>query len=488
MGRTVVIGLDGVDWSALGEFVEDGTCPRIAEVMRRGVHGDLESIDPPISVPAWLCFASGKEPQDLELYNFTRREPGTYDMHRVHNEPRYQRDAFWTGLDDIGVVNVPSIYPEGAYDGFLVGGPLGPGGTYPAELQADLDERGFVRDLPKGWQFRESLDVLDRNGDIVAELFEREAPDFFMAVTSVPDRVQHAYWGEEEKMRELYAALDDYVGKILDHVDPDEDTVFLVSDHGFAGIEKTFYLNSWLRDEGFLAVKDGEGDSGEDVRFRVKKLAKTVLERLGLLEFALRWVPDRVRRGVERPDEIWDRIDWEKTTAFASGQYVGQLYLNTEADYPAGLVAADEYGAVRDELVQRLTGLEDPETGEAVVEEVWTREELYGDDAAFAPDITFYTTDMTYKVKEELHGSVFDDSIPRGAHGKTGILVAAGPDIVEGTVDAALVDLAPTLLHLMDAPVPADMAGEVAVELFREGSEPAERPVRRSDEAAGIDI
>ena len=33
-----------------------------------------------------------------------------------------------------------------------------------------------------------------------------------------------------------------------------------------------------------------------------------------------------------------------------------------------------------------------------------------------------------------------------------------------------LYDIAPTILHAMDAPVPTDMDGRVVLELFREGS------------------
>lgn len=481
---TVVIGLDGADWSVLADFVEDGTCPNIASVMERGVHGPLESIDPPISVPAWLCAVTGKHPDRLDLYNFTRRNPGTYDMHRVHNEEGYQRDAFWTRLEDIGVVNVPSTYAAGEYDGFVVGGPFSPPRSEPEDLREEMAADGFRWDLPKGWKFEESLEVLERNGDIVADLFDRERPEFFMAVTSVPDRVQHAYWGEEERMRELWSAVDGYVGKILEHT-TEEDDVFLVSDHGFATIERTFYLNTWLRDEGWLAVEGGT--AGEDMRFRLKKLARDVLGRLGLLEVALDHVPARARQAVEQPDEIWDRIDWSETRAVASGQYVGQIYLNTEEDYPEGTVPAEEYEETRSRLIRELKEITDPATGEPVVEEIWTREELYRDFAEYAPDITFYTTDMKYKVKEDLHGSVFDESIPRGAHGKHGVLVAAGPSIREGEVDAHLVDLAPTLLHLAGRAVPAEMDGAV-MDLFRDGSGPAERAVKREDATQGIDI
>lgn len=191
MGNTVVIGLDGADWSLLDQYVQDGTCPNIAQVMESGVYGGLESIDPPISIPAWLCAVTGKRPDKLDLYNFTRRKPGTYNIHQVFNNPDFQRDAFWTLMDDIGIFNVPSTYPSREYSGFLVAGPLSPGGSFPSDLEQEMESKGFVRDLPKGWQFQASMDVIKTNGDIAAELFQEREPGFFMTVTSVPDRVQH---------------------------------------------------------------------------------------------------------------------------------------------------------------------------------------------------------------------------------------------------------------------------------------------------------
>lgn len=289
-------------------------------------------------------------------------------------------------------------------------------------------------------------------------------------------------------MRELWGNVDEYVGKIIESLDLSQDNIFLVSDHGFTRIEKTFYLNSWLQDNGWLAARDEGGTRGEDVRFRVKRLAKKMLERLGLLEAAINWIPARLRWTVERPDGIWEQVDWSGTKAFASGQYVGQIYLHTEDEYPQGTVSESEYEEVQQRLIDELREVEDPVTGEQVVEQIWTREELYRDVADFAPDITFYTTDMKYKVKEELHGSVFDESIPRGAHRKTGIFIAAGPDIQEGEADLELIDLAPTLLHLEGSPVPDDMDGDVA-DIFATGSKPERREIlHASDTTAGLDI
>ncbi len=487
MGRTVVIGLDGADWSLLDGYIEEGVCPNLARISREGVRGGMTSVDPPISVPAWLCFSTGKRPDRLDLYNFTRREKGTYNLHSVHNSEDYQRQAFWKSLDDIGVFNVPSTFPVGSYDGFLISGPISPEGFYPEDLKEEVRGSGFVRDLPKGWEFNESLQALERNSEIAARLFSDREPGFFLWVTSVPDRVQHAYWDDEEKMKRLWEEVDAAVGRVLEHVDLEEDNVFVLSDHGFSSIRKTFYLNTWLERNGYLELEDGDS-SMEDLRFRLKKFARDFLVRTGLLEPALDIVPRRLQDMVEKPEDIWEDVDWENTVAVSSGQYVGQIYLNTEADFPKGTVSEEEYGKLRDELIENLKSVHDPETGEEVVEDIWRKEELYRDFGEHAPDITFYTKDMGYKVKEEFHGSVFDESIPSGAHSKTGVFLAAGESIGEGRVDLELVDFAPTLLHLEGEAVGEDMDGRVVKDIFAEDSDASGRSVREKEDTSGIDI
>jgi predicted AlkP superfamily phosphohydrolase/phosphomutase len=95
---------------------------------------------------------------------------------------------------------------------------------------------------------------------------------------------------------------------------------------------------------------------------------------------------------------------------------------------------------------------------------VWTPEELFGAaPTGYAPVLFF----------EPAHGvrpssSVKDRSIDRpagrgiGCHQREGILVLAGDDLVPGDLGRVpLVDVAPTLLSLMGAGVPATMDGEV---------------------------
>jgi predicted AlkP superfamily phosphohydrolase/phosphomutase len=488
MGRTVVIGLDGVDWKVLQGFIDEGVTPNIAEVYESGFHGDLRSIDPPVSVPAWISFFTGKDPDKLGLYYFMVKQEGGNEIDRDHRLGEHNPDAFWNRLEDVGVVGVPSSVPTEDLDGFLVSGPFAP---HESSEEVDYLVERFEYDpyLPNMWQFNRSLEKLGNEADLADAILDEKDPEFFMFTTSVTDRLQHSFWDDEEKMEELYREVDEFVGKILEHFDQ-EDNLFIVSDHGFESLEKNFYLNSWLREEGFLKLESGEeGSAGrEDFRYSFKRLTKDVLSKIGLLEFAIEYVPDRFKRSVRGSSNIWDKINFSETKAFAAANYVGEIYINKE-EYDDGCVPEEEFDEVRDEIIEKLEQVEDPETGEKVVETIWKGKDVYDSYDDQSPDILFYTKDMKYKVKHDLHGKVFEESVPVGAHGLNGVIIGRGPDIKKGEFDMHLTDVAPTLLHLMGEDVPEDMDGEVRKEVFVEGSEPERREVRKvSEELEDLDF
>ena len=76
--RVAVIGLDcGTPQLLFGDLAAE--VPNISKLMSEGMHGDLASITPPITVPAWACAMTGKTPGELGLYGFRNRKDTTYD-------------------------------------------------------------------------------------------------------------------------------------------------------------------------------------------------------------------------------------------------------------------------------------------------------------------------------------------------------------------------------------------------------------------------
>ena len=125
-----------------------------------------------------------------------------------------------------------------------------------------------------------------------------------------------------------------------------------------------------------------------------------------------------------------------------------------------------------------------PESGEPLVEKVLEPEELYhGPQAHLAPDLTVVLRDWRYRTIG-LHDFTTNKLIspsfgPTGDHRMEGVLIASGPAVVPGASlgKSNLLDIAPTILHLMGVPVPDDMDGRVLAELFDPAVVPPPRPV-----------
>lgn len=135
----------------------------------------------------------------------------------------------------------------------------------------------------------------------------------------------------------LYEQMDEIVGYTLDHMGENA-TLVVLSDHGFASWRRAFNLNSWLRDHGFLVVKN----------------------------------PDLATE----PD-LYGNVDWTKTRAYGLG--LSGLYINLEGRESRGIVPPAEREALMREIGEELLATIDPATGLDAVTKVYYREEAYHD-------------------------------------------------------------------------------------------------------------
>jgi len=164
---------------------------------------------------------------------------------------------------------------------------------------------------------------------------------------------------------------------------------------------------------------------------------------------------------------VFSDIDWSQTVAYSP--VVGGIYLNVKGREPKGIVLPDQYEDLRERIIADLKALQDPATQSALDIQVYRREEIYsGPKLQSLPDIVLYLP--AYDATPTWEGKP-------GGHRLYGVFVASGQDIRSGElgVEATIVDVAPTLLHLMGVPVGSDMDGQV-LGIFRPESEPGRRP------------
>jgi predicted AlkP superfamily phosphohydrolase/phosphomutase len=177
-------------------------------------------------------------------------------------------------------------------------------------------------------------------------------------------------------------------------------------------------------------------------------------------------------------------VDWFRTRVYSLGNY-GQLYVNLRGREPQGMVAPGaEYEQVVDDLVERLSHLRHPKTGEAIRVRVYRREEIYqGDHLEEGPDVVFLPEDMRYNgfgLYQFSSRSWLEPTFDRsGGHRMDGVVMLFGPGIRQSheLEETALIDLAPTVLAALGVPVPDDMDGRV-LSLAFEDNYFRERPIR----------
>jgi predicted AlkP superfamily phosphohydrolase/phosphomutase len=68
--------------------------------MQSGCYGRLESIIPPITVPAWMCLSTSQDPGSLGVYGFRNRRDHSYENLAFVNSTSIQAPAIW---DQIGL-------------------------------------------------------------------------------------------------------------------------------------------------------------------------------------------------------------------------------------------------------------------------------------------------------------------------------------------------------------------------------------------------
>ncbi len=532
MNRVLIIGLDGASPHLIRRWQED--LPHLNHLITGGASGTLWSVVPPRSVPAWYCFATGMNPAKLGVFGFSQRRPGTYD-YTFANFSYCRAPAFWEWLSErgvhVGVLFVPGTFPPRPVNGFLVSGwpaPLNRGGliyTHPPELSREIDrvlDKPFEFDSPvpierdnEAIALPERLRITREHGQVAEHLLRTREWDVAVVVLTPIDRASHQFWKHMDPthpqhnpdlahewgdaLKRVYQAADEQVGRLLALVD-DEDWVFVVSDHGFGPTHRVFYLNEWLREQGYLVLREEEaGRVGWRTRvlgwisaplFWLNQASPTFrrliapLKKRRLSNFIRDEYVRARQQGLVRLNHL--PVDWQRTQAYSPDE--SSLYLNIHGRDPQGIVGPNEVAPLLEDIITGLAALRHPEDGQPVTLTVHRKEEVYaGPYLAEAPELILAMDDYRTDVMAELgFGALFDPNPVRSAnHTPEGILIARGPGIPAGShVDAGLMDIAPTVVHLMGHAVPEEADGRVLLDLFETESAPRQRPIEY--ERAGL--
>lgn len=499
--KVFVLGLDGATMDMIEPMVKAGKLPNFARLMKKGVYGPLTSVLPPISAPAWASFMTGKNQGKHGIYSFVDMKPNVLFTSGTslvtHNHIRTKR--LWDLLTEQGkkliVLNVPITYPPSKIDGVMIPGFDAPSNApdfyYPPEVKDELqnalgspyptDEvrpKDSVRD-PYQW-VHEYFENEERRKDVVLYLMKSRPWDFFMVVFCLTDKVAHLFWDQEEIMKTTYHKADKLVGDIIQALD-DDTCLMLLSDHGTGNMKSFFMTNKWLYDHGYFHINPVTLLNFAQV-YKLSFVYATVerVARKFRMTKLLKGAPSRLRRKkIPVPllrSKVQHLIDWSKTRAY--GANFG-IYINLKGREPFGIVEpGEEYRKLRDEIIEKIHDIRDPETHEKVVDYTIVKEEIYkGPFADKGPDIIFPLNEMQYAQMNQfgLHHLKYEKPFYpwtdlQGSHRLNGIFFATGPGIKENIPcqDAHLIDLAPTILYLLESSIPRDMDGKVLISCIDE--------------------
>jgi len=260
-------------------------------------------------------------------------------------------------------------------------------------------------------------------------------------VVDATDRIQHMFFrflenghpalnGHDVKkyanvIDVMYIKMDDLVGRTMAKTHED-DVLFVISDHGFKSFRRGINLNSWLHQNGYLALKEG----------------------------------------VESGD-YFKNVDWSRTKAYAIG--LTGIYINQQGREAKGIVNPGEgTKQLKRELIAKLSGLRDEMRNEIGITEVFDSQKVYkGPYTSNGPDLLI-GYNAGYRISWDgatgkVTDAVFEDNKKAwsGDH-------CIDPRLVPGVIFCSkkiaatrpgLVDLAPTVLDLFGVAIPGYMEG-----------------------------
>jgi predicted AlkP superfamily phosphohydrolase/phosphomutase len=296
-------------------------------------------------------------------------------------------------------------------------------------------------------------------------LLKKQSVDFLHVTLFHLNVLQHYFWDGEPTKR-AYEIIDEELEPFIE----EDYNLVLMSDHGCTEIDTVFYINSWLKEEGYLQTESSLSSRLYDIGVTQEQVADLV-RKVGLEKYVRPLIPRAIierfpsDEGVVREEKL-SMVNWEHTTAIGSGQ--GLIYTVTDS---------------KSKREQILNNLEkdlraEHANGKQIAREVYRREDIYsGKHVDKAPEIIFDQRQGVHTSEAMGRSEIFSEPTNwRGENERDGIFMAHGASFKsQGKREpTAITDLAPTILHLNGLAIPEDVDGR-PLNIFADVTEPADR-------------
>jgi len=450
----------GLDCAAPDVLFRDERLTNIRRLMDVGLYGRLESVVPPITVPAWMCMSTSQDPGSLGIYGFRNRLDYSYDKLGFVNSASIKSLALWDCLAREGkksiVVGVPPNFPPRRINGISVGcfltpDPVKDDFTYPTSIKAEItnlvgeypvDVKNFRTDR-KDWLRDEIFAMNRKQWTVVKWLLTEQEWDLFQFVDIGLDRVHHGFWNYfdpthvqyepgnpyEQVIPDYYQLLDEQIGSVMELLD-DDTILLLVSDHGAQRLDGGIAVNQWLIDEGLLVL-------------------------------------DETPTQVTPFNQL--KVNWAKTRVWSEGGYYARVFFNVEGREPQGAIPPSQYEAFRDEVKAKFEAMTDNK-GQPLHSLVFKPKEVYHTVRNVAPDLIVHFGGLFWRsIGTVGYPDIYvreNDTGPDACnHAQKGMFLLVAPNCpLSGQYEGAhLLDVAPTLLDLAGYEIPDSMQGRSLV-------------------------
>ncbi|MDF1801104.1 MAG: alkaline phosphatase family protein, partial [Planctomycetota bacterium] len=303
-----------------------------------------------------------------------------------------------------------------------------------------VDEEAFLK---QAWL------LFEERKKMLWEVLDKTKKGFVTVVFDTSDRICHMFYRyldpthpanadketeiHKHVIRDTYAKMDEFLAEIRAKLGDESETLLMViSDHGFTNFRRGVNLNTWLKEEGYLVLKEGCETSGN----------------------------------------YFADVDWDKTKAFTLG--LTGIFINRKGREGKGIVEkGPELDALTAEIKAKLEQLVDPLDGKSVVREAFVTKELHsGPYADMAPELLIGYEKGFRHSWECAVGAVLKETFSDNTKSWSGDH-CVDPRLVPGVFWSnrkinkeapELTDMAPTVLELFGVERPGYMKGTALFE------------------------
>ncbi len=489
--RVLIIGIDGATFDIIFPLIKRGELKTIKRILENGVYTKLESIDPPITAPAWTSAYTGVNPGKHNIFSFNDTNG------HVVNATSRKFPAIWQTLSERGfrslIMHLPVTYPPDQIKGIVLSGMLAPQqildnifGEKKILNEEELlfgeefvEKRGvhYYTNRPKF--IREMKRVERMKGDIFKFYLEHEDWDFAWLLFAGTDEMSHLFWDEFESSRKnndlsplesIYTVVDKIIGEILNIVNLNNTTVFIMSDHGFGAVKNAININYLLEKKKYLHKR----------KRSYKNIIKRKIVENGInfskipiikyfVRLSLSLIPLNTRKSLKAsylfdPRSIVDKIDLGKSICYCNGvSNEGEIRITQPMD-------ENEILRLKTKLIKELLDLRDPMSNKPLIAEILDPLDIYnGRFTKNAPLLLLRAKD-NYSIKSDLYAKhLLTKPRQSGEHRKDGILMMIGNHVLSTGTEIPkkqIVDITPTIHQLFQIPLFSEFDGRIITEAF----------------------